>query len=131
MEIFLKVTAGILITVILNIALSQKGTEISLVLTVCVCCMVVITAFVYLQPVLDFMNRLVQIGTISSDLMRILLKVAGIGIVAQIAELICNDAGNQSLGKALQVIVTAVVLCISIPLFEELLSLIETALGST
>lgn len=129
MDIFLKVTAGILITAILSLVLSKNGTDIGLLLTICVCSMVIFTAFSYLEPVLAFAQRLIQVGQLSSELLNILLKVVGIGLISQIAGLICADAGNQSLGKALQIVTTAVILCISIPLLEEILSLLETVLG--
>ena len=129
MDIFLKVTAGILITAILGLVLARQGADISLMLSICVCCMVVAAAVSYLQPVLDFAYRLIQMGQLDNELLNILLKVVGIGLTSQIAGFICEDAGNKSLGKALQIITTAVILCISVPLLEEVLSLIETVLG--
>ena len=129
MDIFLKVTAGILITAILSLVLSRNGTDIGLLLTICVCSMVIFAAFSYLEPVFALAQRLIQIGQLSSELLNILLKVVGIGLISQIAGLICADAGNQSLGKALQIVTTAIILCISIPLLEEILSLLETVLG--
>lgn len=129
MDIFLKVTAGILITAILSLVLSRNGTDIGLLLTICVCSMVIFAAFSYLEPVFAFAQRLIQVGQLSNELLNILLKVVGIGLISQIAGLICADAGNQSLGKALQIVTTAIILCISIPLLEEILSLLETVLG--
>lgn len=129
MDIFLKVTAGILITAILSLVLSRNGSDMGMLLTICVCSMVIFAAFSYLEPVLAFAQRLIQVGQLSSELLNILLKVVGIGLISQIAGLICADAGNQSLEKALQIVTTAVILCISIPLLEEILSLLETVLG--
>lgn len=129
MDVFLKVTAGILITAILSLVLSRNGADISLLLTICVCSMVVFAALSYLKPVLEFARRLIQVGQLSSELLDVLLKVVGIGLISQIAGLICADAGNRSLEKALQIATTAVILCISIPLLEEILSLLETILG--
>lgn len=129
MDIYLKVTAGILITVILGLVLSKQSADISLLLTVCVCSMAVLSVSVYIKPVLDFANRLVEIGQLEHEFLNVLLKVVGIGLISQIAGLICADAGNQTLGKALQIITTVVMLCVSVPLLDEILSLIETVLG--
>lgn len=129
MDLYLKVTAGILITAILSIVLSKQGADISLLLTICVCCMVILAASVYFKPILDFTDRLVHVGKLNDSLLVLLLKVAGIGLISQIAGFVCTDAGNQSLGKALQIITTAVILCISVPLLEELFRLIEAVLG--
>ena len=129
MDIYLKVTAGVLITAILCLVLSRHRADISLLLAICVCCMVALAAVSYLQPVLALANKLVQMGQLSSELLRALFKVSGIGLISQIACLICVDADNQSLGKVLQILTTAVVLSICVPLLEEILSLLETALG--
>ena len=129
MDIYLKVTAGVLITAILCLVLSRHRADISLLLAICVCCMVALAAVSYLQPVLALANKLVQMGQLSSELLRALFKVSGIGLISQIACLICVDADNQSLGKVLQILTTAVVLSICVPLLDEILSLLETALG--
>ena len=129
MDIYYKVTAGILIAVILGLVLSKYSADISLLLVMCVCCMVIAGAVKYLQPVLEFMERLLNIGRISTDSFGILLKVTGIGMVSQIAEMICADAGNRSLAKALQIMTAAVILCISIPILDQMLVLIENILG--
>ena len=100
-----------------------------MLLIICVCSMVVVGALSYLKPVLAFSRRLIQTGQLNNELLSVLLKAVGIGLVSQIAGLICSDAGNQSLGKAMQMITTAVILCISLPLLEEILSLLETVLG--
>jgi stage III sporulation protein AD len=129
MAIFLKVTAGILIASTLSLVLVRQDSAIALLLTICVCCMVLVAAGSYLRPIIEFIHRLVQIGNINSEWVQILLKVVGIGLISQIVTLICSDAGNQSLGKALQIVAAAVILCVCIPVMEQMLTVIETILG--
>lgn len=129
MDIYLKVTAGILITAIMSVVLSKQSKDMALLLTLCVCAMVVLAAAAYLKPALTLAHKLVQIGQLNHQWLDILLKIAGIGLLSQVAGFVCNDAGNQSLAKALQIITTAVLLSISVPLLEEILSLLETILG--
>ena len=126
---FLKIAAGILITTIVTLAISKKSADISTLLTILVCCMAVITAINYIRPVIDFMERLVSIGDIEMDIFQILLKTAGIGIISHVVSLVCADAGNQTLGKTLQFVATAIILCLCIPLLDRVLILIETVLG--
>ena len=128
MDIFLKVTAAILLSAILTLVLSKQGADISLLLTIAVCCIILTAALTYIKPILDFSRKLVTIGGIRTELLEILLKVVGIGMISQIAGLICVDSGNQSLCKALQIMTIAVILCLSIPVLEEMLLLIETVL---
>ena len=129
MEIYLKAAGGILIAVIFSVVLEKYGKESAVLLMIAVSCIVLTAAMSYLQPILEFAERLVSVGNLDNELLEILLKVVGIGMVSQIACLICADAGNQSLGKALQVLTIMVILCISVPILEQMLTLIETILG--
>ena len=129
MEIYFKITAGILITMVLCLLLPKQKTDISVLLCLAVCCMALICAAVYLEPILSLLHRLIELGNLPDELLQILFKVVGIGLISQITSVICIDAGNQSLGKVLQLITTAVVLWLCIPLLEQLLILIENVLG--
>lgn len=129
MDIYLKVTAGVLVTAIMCLVLAKHGADISLLLTLAVCCMVVGTAVYSLSPVLQFVERLVDAGGVDHGILDVFLKVIGIGLISQFAGLICADAGNQSLSKVLQFMTTVVILCLSTPILEEMLSLLENLLG--
>ena len=128
MDVFLKVMAAILVTAILTLILAKHSADISLLLTISVCCMVIAVAVSYLQPILDFAYRLIQIGDLDTSLLSVVLKSVGIGIVSQVAGLICADSGNQSLGKAVQIMATAIILGFSVPAFEQMLLLVEMVL---
>lgn len=130
MDIFLKASAGILIAVVLCLVLSKQGKDIAILLTIAVCCMVVTAAVTYLQPLIDFFRQLRTIGQLDPNMLNILLKVVGIGLLAEITGLICCDAGSSALGKTLQILTTAVILWLSLPLFSELIELIDTILGA-
>lgn len=129
MDIFIKATGGILIAVILSVVLEKYGKEFSVLLTIAVCCIVFSAAISYLKPILDFAERLTSAGNLDHEMLTILFKVVGIGMVSQIAGLICSDAGNKSLGKAFHILTVTVILCISVPILEQMLSLIEAILG--
>ena len=129
MGVFLKISAGVLVASVLTLVLSGYCKDISLLLTLFVCAVVLIAASVYLEPIIDFAQRLIQLGNISQDYLNVLLKITGIGLISQISGLICSDTGNQSMAKVLQIATTTVIICISVPLLEEILTLIETILG--
>lgn len=131
MDIFLKALAGIFVTVVLCLTLAKSGKEISLLLTIFVCCTVVIAACHYLEPVVSLFSKLKAIGNLDQHLLEVLLKAVGISLLAEISELVCSDAGNAALGKTIKILSSAVVLWISVPLFENLISLIESVLEST
>lgn len=129
MDIYIKATAGVLIAIVLGLTLAKHGKDVSTLLTIAVCCMVVTAAVTYLSPVVDFFDRLASIGRLDSDMLTILLKASGIGLLAEVTGLICSDAGNAALGKTLQIFASAVILWMSIPLLTSLIDLVEEILG--
>lgn len=129
MDSFWQWIAGAMLTVVLGIALGKQSKDISLILTIVVCVMVLLAAVSYLQPVVEFVKRLQSIGQLDTEYGQILLKSVGIGLVTEFAVLICNDSGNTALGKSLQIAATVVVLWISLPLMESLMDLIERIMG--
>ena len=128
-EVFLKVSAGVLITAILSLVISGRSKDISLLLSIFVCCISLLAAASYLKPVLDFAQKLIAVGNLNDEYLQILFKVVGIGLVSQVSGLICQDSGNLTLAKVLQIVTTTVILCICVPLLEEILMLIQRILG--
>ena len=91
--------------------------------------MVAAAAGQFIQPVIEFLNTLQQVGNLDSAYLGILLKVVGIGLLSEVAALVCADAGNATLGKTLQMLAACVILWLSIPLLGSLLDLIQDILG--
>lgn len=128
MALFLRGCGAVLLAVILILTIG-RGKETGTLLGMGVCCMTALIALNYLAPVLDFLRTLETVGELDGDLVRTLLKAVGIGLICEIASLICSDAGNASLGKGVQLMGTAVILHLSMPLFRALLELLQVVLG--
>lgn len=129
MTAFLQAAAAVLLAVVLGLMLNKQGKDMGTVLSIAVCCMVAMIAISYLQPVVEFLQKLETLGGLDESMVGILLKAVGIGFVAEIAGLICSDAGNSSLGKSIQILGSAVILWLSIPLFNNLIELVQEILG--
>ena len=128
MDIFLKAVCGILITLILYLVISKQNKDISILLTVAACCMVLISAVQQLQPVISFIEKIQIIGNLDPTFVRIVVQSVGIGLLSEIAGHICLDAGNAALCKTLQILASAVILWVSLPLFTKVIELIEEVL---
>lgn len=126
---FLQAVAGVFIAVILGLALSKQGKDITLLLCVCGCCMVLIVAGRYLEPVMELIGRLQKLSGLDVGLLSVVLKAVGIGLIAEVASLICGDSGNAALGKGLQILASAVVLWLSVPLINMLMDMIQKIVG--
>lgn len=128
MDTFFRLVGGVLIAVVLGVTLSRQSQDITLVLSISVCCMVVMAAAVFLTPVMDLIRRLQQLAQLEEGTLNTVLKAVGIGLVGEIAALVCGDAGNAALSKAVQIATASAVLWLSVPLMEELLVLIREVL---
>lgn len=126
MGAYWKAAAAVMLAMVLILMLRRQ--EIGILLGVLVCAMVALAAVEYLQPVKELLDTLEEMGGLDGDMIAILMKTVGIGLLTEIAAMVCNDSGNGSLGKALQLLGTAVILWMSIPLFTALLDLIREIL---
>ena len=102
MNIFIKSVAGALIALIMYLILAKNGKDISVLLTVAVCCMIAAAAIQYIEPVVSFVNRLQQLSNIEPAMLQIVLRAVGIGLLGEITGLICSDAGNAALWRVEQ-----------------------------
>lgn len=129
MERFLQAAAGIMAAVIMWIILSKQGKEYALILSLGACCLVLVAAFRFLDPVLDLLRQLQSLGNLQPEWLSVMLKSVGIGLVVEMGSLICVDAGNSALAKTLQILGAVAVLWLSIPLINSLIALLEQILG--
>lgn len=129
MELYFKGAAGILLAAVLGLALQKREKDLSAVLTAAVIAMAAVLMLRLLEPVLELLRQLEQVGNLRSDALELLLKAAGIGLTAEVAGLVCADAGNAALAKMLRLLGTAAILCLSVPMFTALLECITEMVG--
>ena len=130
MNSFFQVTGGVLVAVILGLTLSKYGKDFSVVLMLLVISMVLAVMMVYLEPIIQFVGELLRFSELQEELLKPVLKATAIGMVAEIASLICSDSGNAALGKSIQLLSVAVILWLSLPLMRALLELMQRMLGN-
>ena len=123
MEQFYKITALALVTTVLTLVVRRQEKDFALLLTMAGCAMAGMVLFTFLEPVLDFLVTLQTLGDLSGDILLILLKAVGVGLVAEIAGMVCADGGNASLGKVIQLVGSAVILWLSLPIFQMLMEM--------
>jgi hypothetical protein len=110
MDMFLKAVAAALITAVIGLVLVKQGKDMLILLTLAACAMIATIAFTYLKSVISFLHRLTEISKLDTELLAVLLKTVGIGLIGELAGLICADAGNAALEKSIQILTTAVIL---------------------
>lgn len=117
-----------MILVILSLLVSSREKSYGTLLVMAGCVMVLILGVSYLRPVADFLQELQTLGNLQPEVVKILLKVAGMGILTEITCLICADSGNNALGQSLRILSTGVILWLSLPVFQALLDMIRSVL---
>ena len=126
---FLGACGTVFLAIILVANLSGTRKEMASLLALAVCVMLALTAGQYIRPVLDFVTELGEIGSIDGEMVEVLMKIVGIGILSEITVLVCADAGNASVGKALQFLSAVVMLSLSVPLFRSMIRILQEILG--
>ncbi len=129
MDLYWKVTAMILLALVMGIMLERQEKDLSVLLTVLVCCGASTAAISCLEPAWELIYELKALTQIQSDVMDALLKVIGIALVSEVLATICVDAGNSSLGKGLQFTGSAVILYLSVPIFRAVMACVQDILG--
>ena len=109
---------------ILCLSLSGQNRDLGLLLALAASCMVVLGAIQQLSPVILFFRQLEEAGNLDPQLIGILLKAVGVGLIGELAAMICTDGGNAAMGKALRLLASGTILVLSLPLFQQLLDLV-------
>ena len=128
MNVFIKISSGVLIAALLSLVLSKQNKDFSVLLVIAVSSMTVMITMQYMEPVINLLHKLSNIANLDAGMLKILLKSVGIGILAEITSLLCADSGNATLGKSIQVFAAVMILYFSVPLFTKLIDLLNDIL---
>ena len=127
---YLRFAAVVLIGLILALVVGRQSKDMSLLLTLAVCVLVCIAAMGFLEPVTELLRELRRLGNLDSGAVAIALKCAGIGLISELIGLLCADAGQSAMGKALELHSAAAIIWLSLPLIREIMKLIEEVLST-
>ena len=125
METYWKALGGLLIAVVLGLVL---GKDMSVMLSLAICAMVTAVAIHYLQPVLATIKQMEQAANFQGENFQVLIKILGISLLSEITAVICADAGAGSMSKVLKILTSSVILWISMPVFQSVLSILQQIL---
>lgn len=128
MEQFWKVAVGALLVTVLGLAVGKKEKDLAAVLSMAACAMAAAVALSYIKSILDFVWELQELSQMGAGILGCLLKALGVGIVSQVAASLCADGGNAALGKTVQLLGCVVILYLSLPIFREMLKVIQEIL---
>ncbi len=129
MELYWKGLCAALIAAMMSAALQKQGKDMVPLVALAGSLVVILGALSLLKPVIALLRELQEVGDLHSDTMAVLLKAAGIALVTELGTGVCSDSGSAGLGKVLQLLGTAAILWLSIPIVRGLLELMADLLG--
>lgn len=130
MDYFWKAAALTIVTILLGLTLEKQAKDYSVLLSIAACILIGGISLHYLDDILDLFRELERVGNISHDVLIVIVKAVAVGFVTEIASAVCSDAGNNALGKTLQMAGNAAILYLSIPIFQSMVALIQEILGN-
>ncbi|MGM9641245.1 MAG: SpoIIIAC/SpoIIIAD family protein [Faecousia sp.] len=131
MEHFLQAASLAMIGTILALVLKKQSKEIAILLTIACCISVLAIAAIFLEPVMDFITQLRLLAGLDGDMVAILMKAAGVGLIAEVAGAICQDAGESTLEKVVRICGNGAILYLTLPLLTAVFETLQMILEGT
>ena len=120
----IKITGIILITLFFTVLLSKEYSEIYLFIPICSALLI---GYILIDDIGTLYSKFI---TISKDIayiepyIKLVIKVMLISLLSQFTVSVCNDCGQSALAMQTHLASKIIIIAVSLPLFETLLSLI-------
>ena len=128
MQTLFQVVAAAIISAIACCTVGRQAGAVTTVLSIAACVFILLVSLQFIRPVLEVLERLQSMTGLSGTIIAPVLKVAGVGVLVQIAGTVCQDAGEQALQKSVEIAGTIISLYVSLPLVTSVLDLLEEIL---
>lgn len=128
MELF-KIIGVALITATTSILLKSTKPELSFAVGIAGVIVILIFIMELLQNSINILATLANASGISGGLMKILLKIVGVGYLTEFGAGILSDFGNNSLADKVVLGGKLTILVLSLPILESMLTLVSKFLG--
>ncbi len=119
----------LLCAAMLTTVLRAQRPELAVCLSLAAGALVVILILGQLAPLAAAVRRMLQRGDFSADWLEVVLKAAGVCLVTQLAADTCKDAGETALASKAELVGRILLLLMTVPLFEQILTLVTGVLN--
>lgn len=128
MERILHVAISAVITSIGCLVLRQRSGELALLLSLGCVSLILASVFPVMSPVFEVYQSLKTMSGISDEIMDSVFKIVGIGMLAQITSAICEDAGEKTLCKVVEISGGLLSMYAGLPLLVSVMEILEDTL---
>lgn len=124
MSDIMKIAASAVIAAVCAVVVRKQAPEIGLVLAVCAAVLILLNASGALTAVLALMDRLMETGGLSGQVVEPVVKTMGIAIVTRLSASFCRDANESGIASAVELAGTLLALLAVLPLMTAVLDLL-------
>lgn len=128
-EVLVAAVGVLLCAAVLATVLRGHRPEWALGLTVVAGGLVVGLLLKELTPLLSAVRRMLTVGGLSDTALSVVLRAAGVCFVTQWAADTCRDAGQSALAGKAELVGRVLLLLMTVPLFEQVLTLVTGVVG--
>jgi stage III sporulation protein AD len=125
----IKVSMVAVAGVVFSVFLKHKNQEWAMLVTMATCAVLIACVVVRLGALAEYFDRFGEYLSVGSEYGVILLKMAGVSYVAEIASALCRDSGCQSLAAQVEMFGRLSVLAIGMPVLFSLFDTLERLLA--
>ena len=125
----LQIMSLSVVCAVIAVLVREKAGTMALLLSLTVCVLSLLMIVRFFAPILEFMEKLRELSGLNSSVTAPLTKVAGLGILTQVSGGLCEDAGEKTLAKTVEICGTVLAVYVSLPLMTTVLELLEGILG--
>ena len=117
------VTIGIISAMLISL-LKESKPEIAILLGVAVGIIVIILVVDELYEIILSFYDIAEISGIAGEVFSLVLKIVGIGYIAEFSSSICTDSGCKSIGEKILFAAKVVIMIMALPIIKDLFLLI-------
>ena len=121
----MKITALCLLTVTFMQLLRQNSPAFALLLLSALGVAVLAYLLKLLDPLLSFLQQLMQTAQLSDELFMPLIKTLGIALVVKLGSGLCRDSGSAAAASLIEIAGGFCALLVSVPLLRAVLQLLS------
>ena len=124
MSDIIKVAAVAVTAAICAVVVRKQAPEMGLALMMCAVAVILLYCSGALRAAVELMDKLVEAGGLSAQVVEPVMKTAGIAIVTRLAADFCRDAQEGGLASAVEIAGTALALVMVLPLMSAVLDML-------
>ena len=128
MSIITIVSAAV-VGVLLSLVLKKTNPQFAVVTVVLCGILILLSVLSGFTKIFNFTETFANASGVSDDSFKLLVKAVGVGYIAQFGANACQSAGEQPLAEKVELAAKIIILCMCLPLVENLFEIVEKISG--